>query len=87
MTIQKTADMLDSIAAAVEAMGEMFGSTVDLSGFEGEAVIQEAYDDFFDRMNLAADRVVQMGRRYFEGTMSTDMVMEEGQMRFRQRTR
>ena len=87
VTIQKTADMLDSIAAAVGAMGEMFGSTVDLSGFEDGAVIEEAYDDFFDRMNLAADRVVQMGRRYFEGTMSTDMVMEEGQMRFRQRTR
>ena len=49
VTIQKTADMLDSIAAAVESFGEMFTSTIDFSGFEDGADFDEAYDTFFDR--------------------------------------
>ena len=87
ISIQKTAAMLESISTMVDGFEAMFSNTVDLSAFEGGEMAGASIDDTFSRMSLAADRVVELGRRYFEGTMSSDMVMENGQLRLRQRTR
>lgn len=87
ISIQKTAAMLESISTMVDGFEAMFSETVDLDGFADAEEMNASLDGSFQLMSLAADRVVELGRRYFEGTMSVDMVMENGQIRLRQRTR
>ncbi len=87
ISIQRTAAMLESISTMVDGFEAMFSEAVDLDGFDGAEEMNASVDGTFQLMSLAADRVVELGRRYFEGTMSADMVMENGQIRLRQRTR
>ncbi len=84
VNVQKTGKVLESMASSLKMMGSMFG---EITLADPGSDIDNSINAMFARMALASDRVVELGRRYFEGTTSGDMVMEAGKMRFRTSSR
>ena len=84
MNIQKTGKVLESMASSLKMMGSMFS---EMTFADPSSDIDNSVNAMLARMALASDRVVELGRRYFEGTTSGDMVMEQGKMRFRTSSR
>ncbi|MGB0332495.1 MAG: hypothetical protein ACPGPE_11840, partial [Planctomycetota bacterium] len=76
ISIQKTPELLDSISTLMDGFEAMFSEALDLDGFADAEEMNASLDGTFQLMSIAADRVVELGRRYFEGTTSADMVME-----------
>ena len=84
VNIQKTGKVLESMASSLKMMGSMFS---EMTFADPSSDIDNSVNAMLARMTLASDRVVELGRRYFEGTTSGDMVMEQGKMRFRTSSR
>lgn len=84
VNVQKTGKVLESMASSLKMMGSMFS---EVAFADPGSDIDNGVNAMFARMALASDRVVELGRRYFEGTTSGDMVMEPGKMRFRTSSR
>jgi len=84
VNIQKTGKVLESMASSLKMMGSMFS---EMTFADPSSDIDNSVNAMLARMALASDRVVELGRRYFEGTTSGDMVMEQGKMRFRTSSR
>ena len=84
VNIQKTGKVLESMASSLKMMGSMFS---EVAFADPGSDVDNSVNAMLARMTLASDRVVELGRRYFEGTTSGDMVMEQGKMRFRTSSR